>query len=845
MKRRLSLFLLIVLALSACSETPVDGAAPIDASQPDKPASDTANPRPDKPVQAAKGAWSNPDTWGGTVPQDGDYVKIEEGVTVTLDTATASLSGLYIKGELIAADTDVTLTADHIAVQGLLQIGSEATPFTKKAALILTGNDPEQVTPFSAGIGNKALGVLKGGRLELHGSSREKVSWTQLGAHAELGATRLTLKEDVNWEPGDRIVLAPSGFDPFEAEELTLTSVAGRTVEFTPALKYEHFGELQGYEGKTLDQRAEVGLLSRNIVIQSDPESVDGRVERSNQDPEVSKARFGGHVIVLEGGQSRIEGTAFKDLGQETFLGRYAFHWHLAGDVTGQYVRNSSVENSFTRGIVVHSSQNAVIENNVVYKTHSHAYVFAEAGDEHSNVFNHNLGLLVIRLPEERRFFQDDMDDPKSRDARIQDEHRPSVFWGRNPFQTLVGNTAAGVFQGNGFFIKGGYGIVESYAQYGMVFKNNKAHTNYARTHGNDRYPPLTKGYGVFVNDFDYKMQVEDFEAYKSSLSGIWLESKLSNLKTAKNVKLADNGTGVILFKGALENALLVGESANTRVGESGKITDSRWPFTGLPTIGAYAVGGGIHTVKAHGGPKFMQLKDVTFVNFSDPAIAALDPGMFVDSSVEGLEFVNTPDTLKMWKYKGQEFSGGFLDKDGSISGTNGSRLILGAREVQLSEACESLEGVESVYHVCPDTLALVNLEYKDQTSKDNLIRDDGATSAARIKLDGAYTPPNYMVAKRSYTLADTVIKTSAPLFLEGEAGAWVKLTIPLAAQPYAYFVSDKDDSNYPLLQAADKSAVDGAGGDRYYYDDVKKELYIKLVSGLDKVKLCVNESCS
>ncbi|MEM8862771.1 MAG: G8 domain-containing protein, partial [Chloroflexota bacterium] len=254
------------------------------------------------------GDWSNPLTWeGGRLPQAGEHVHISSSHTVILDTDTAGLGSLLIGGKLIFADQPIELTAGWIMVHGdsaLLQIGTEAEPFQNQAVITLTGtNEDENISGESPlNSGTKFLMIMEGGQLELHGSSRDKVSWTQLNAHADAGSTSITLAETVNWEAGDQIVIAPSGFDPYEAEQVTVTAVDGNQVSFTPALQFDHWGTIQTYEGKEVDQRAEVGLLTRNIRIQGDEDSLE--------------SNFGGHTMIMPNGSARVEGVEFYRMGQ-------------------------------------------------------------------------------------------------------------------------------------------------------------------------------------------------------------------------------------------------------------------------------------------------------------------------------------------------------------------------------------------------------------------------------------------------------------------------------------------------------------------------------------------------
>jgi cell surface hyaluronidase len=166
-------------------------------------------------------------------------------------------------------------------VHGKLQVGTEETPFRHKASISLTGtNKTENVM----NMGTKVLGVV-GGTLELHGETRP--SWTQLAQTAEKGSSTLTLDSAPNWRPGDRIVVASTDYWADQSEEVVVKSLSGSTVTLESALRYQHWGSSQSYAGQTVDERAEVGLLSRNVVVEGEEtSSADG---------------FGGQIMVMNG----------------------------------------------------------------------------------------------------------------------------------------------------------------------------------------------------------------------------------------------------------------------------------------------------------------------------------------------------------------------------------------------------------------------------------------------------------------------------------------------------------------------------------------------------------------
>ena len=76
-------------------------------------------------------------------------------------------------------------------------------------------------------------------------------------------------------------------------------------------------------------------------------------------------------------------------------LARYPVHWHLAGDKSGDFLRDSSIHHSFQRCVTVHGTHNVEIANNVCFDHFGHGY-FLEDGDETGNAFLDNLAIEVV-----------------------------------------------------------------------------------------------------------------------------------------------------------------------------------------------------------------------------------------------------------------------------------------------------------------------------------------------------------------------------------------------------------------------------------------------------------------
>ncbi|HSM39615.1 MAG TPA: G8 domain-containing protein, partial [Afifellaceae bacterium] len=225
------------------------------------------------------GPWSDPSTWsGGAVPGEGDIVTIGEGMDVVLDVSPPSLNGMNLDGKLsFADDDDVELTTEWILLRGELQIGTESNPHTSNATITLTNNVRDENIN---GMGDRGILIVQG-TLSLPGD-REN-SWTKLAETAEAGSTRIEVLDASGWRVGDEIVLASTDFDPRQAERRHIAAIRGDRITLDQPLEYMHYGEITF----GVDERGEVGMLTRNIRVESS--------EDSNED------YFGGHIMAMSG----------------------------------------------------------------------------------------------------------------------------------------------------------------------------------------------------------------------------------------------------------------------------------------------------------------------------------------------------------------------------------------------------------------------------------------------------------------------------------------------------------------------------------------------------------------
>uniref|UniRef100_A0A8D2DEV8 hyaluronoglucosaminidase n=1 Tax=Sciurus vulgaris TaxID=55149 RepID=A0A8D2DEV8_SCIVU len=265
---------------------------------------------------------------------------------------------------------------------------------------------------------------------------------------------KLHLLDDVSsWKPGDQIVVASTDYSMYQAEEFTLLPCPECNrfqvkVKETP--QFLHMGEI--IDG--VDMRAEVGILTRNIVIHGEMED---SCYAENQCQFFDYDTFGGHVMIMKNFTSvHLSYVELKHMGQQQ-LGRYPIHFHLCGDVDHKggyrhttFVDGLSIHHSFSRCITVHGTNGLLIKDTIGFDTLGHCF-FLEDGIEQRNTLFHNLGLLTkpgTLLPTDRnnsmcttmrdKVFGNYVPVPATDCMAV------STFWIAHPNNHLINNAAAG-----------------------------------------------------------------------------------------------------------------------------------------------------------------------------------------------------------------------------------------------------------------------------------------------------------------------------------------------------------------------------------------------------------------
>jgi hypothetical protein len=532
-------------------------------------------------AQAQETRWSDPATWpDNKVPAAGEQVTIASDQQVILDVSPPALGGMTINGTLRFADeADLELNTEWIMVHGELQIGTEASPYTHKATITLTDNVKDEQL---MGMGDRGI-MLSGGTLNLHGNRSN--TWTKLAATAEAGSSTIEVLDAAQWQVGDEIVLASTDYDPRQAERRTIAAISGNTITLNEALEYMHFGKIT-FE---VDQRGEVGLLSRNIKIQASEDAAE--------------SYFGGHIMAMVTSKMYVDGVELNRMGQHLELARYPIHWHLIGDAKGQYIKNAAIHDTFNRCVTVHGTNDLRVENNVTYNIVGHCF-FMEDGIEHGNEFVNNLAIQIKChptmpcVPTTLAAAGESiarMNGQNSADVLLPSDNTVAAYWITNPDNTYRNNVAAGS-DSNGFWMSlpehpnGAFqdsDISKATFPRGTPireFKGNVAHSTYD-AFMMDRNIAANNTFGVTGNmhipreipgDPSSPMvesKFEDLTAYKNRNGGFWGRGEV---RTISNFRSADNAIGYTQASGlgggnSLEvpytsrvvDSLFVGETEN------------------------------------------------------------------------------------------------------------------------------------------------------------------------------------------------------------------------------------------------------------------------------------------
>jgi hypothetical protein len=402
--------------------------------------------------------WATESSWFASAVSGSGYgtVTVPPGRKVLLSSSSVP-EGSIIKeliipndSELIFDDAPITLRVGTIRVFGKFQIGSDTCQIFSKLTIIF---DIEK--NFGNIDDTKGIIVSNGAVLSIHGKHFAP-TWTRLAQSAYPASDKIFLQQGVNWEVGQQVLIATSFSHDASLdfhETMTIAAVRGNMIQFTKRLKYLHYANLTTYQ-------TEVALLSRRIVLQGDPPSMD--------------TRMSGYILA-NGSQStiRLSGVELFRMGQ--------YNSFMRDSVVLQNVQSSPQQPSFIsdcsfnlahyRCVAMLGASGVLITRNICFRpryvapnrliwapilrrqSRSHGFMLMY-GSEENNTFAYNL----VARPEFRGLSRDRLPSLLSTDAVawkdgydvLVDPSEPagSGFFISNPRNLFVGNAVSGGWAG-------------------------------------------------------------------------------------------------------------------------------------------------------------------------------------------------------------------------------------------------------------------------------------------------------------------------------------------------------------------------------------------------------------
>jgi len=787
--------------------------------------------------------WSNAATWApNPVPFAGSNVVLPSGKKVIYDVTASGLTfaGVTIPSgsELIFDGTkDVRMETNFINVNNgsAFRIGSASCHYPTKATILLFGayDTTTNVVPF---MGTK--NVIVQGLLEWYGNPPQP-TWTTVTATVNVNDNTITVKDYlVNWKVGDRIALASTDYYQDLTEPFTIAAISGKTITLSDKAKYLHWGDNNEF--------AEVGHITRNIVVQGDPSS--------------DASSFGGHCIVIGNGIAHVYGVEFTKMGQKGVLARYPFHFHYMGNQIGRghFVSECSFHDNYQRCLTVHATSGVLVQNNVGFNVTGHCY-FLEEGSETYNTYDHNLGMVVNPGP------------------MIHSDLKPAIFWITNPNNTFTNNVAVGGEFGYWFSLpfhpigmsKGQTNVYPRYTPL-LRFDNNLAHSaddsgiffdNGPDENGNtdeeSSYSPLVPPYTSETQPYNtptVRSVMSGNNAYKNRQHGIWARGSSF---TFKNSLLIDNGVGVNMPATAniFRDSTIVGETPN--IGTPGH---TMWfndfgrsrPILWWPNFP-------IHGFEGYDSTGGQFCSNVTFVNFTTDsvrragAIGVITDGIFIlppNDMVSMITLINSnafampDDAYNDPTYASYLFDGPnhviLHDTDGSLTGVYGN-CVTSNRSILQDGGCVPVPAWNNFYNCSKNVdgysqLTVTNLNIPATDFGNSLtmtyraifipfgkpaVQDSVTGGDPRDTIRTEYT--SNLISRHGYFLKfphNTPPQLQVTLRFAA-SGEWVVVAL---AYPATTFIITRGYGNVLLTPAASLATLSKS---TYYYDATNEYLYV------------------
>ncbi|CAF1377186.1 unnamed protein product, partial [Adineta steineri] len=806
--------------------------------------------------------WSSSWTWGGEAPPEaGTIVVIDNGKTVYFDTITPIITAIIIDNASLIFDDnqDVALNVKYILVVngGHFQVGTESNPFQHNAIITMYGQLRSIELPI---YGAKVL-ALRDGIVDMHGKDVGQ-TWTRLSSTATMGSSQISLQIPVNWGINDSIVIATTGNyeSQGESEVRTIVGISSNRLTLTldSPLNYTHLGITKTVGTTTVDIRAEVGLLSHNILFQGSVEQTWDQTIPACPDgfdpgefatmtcflgrygEEIGSDQFGATIMASASNSSstgdqpailRLSNIEVFNAGQAFRLGRYPVHFHMNGNMSLSYVKSSAIHQTFNRAINIHASNYLTIQNNVVYDIMGGA-MFLEDGVEIGNIFDGNLAVFV-----------------QTSSSLLNEDVTPAAIWVTNPNNIVINNAAAG-----GTHFGYWYRMLETpdgpsfstfpdfcpFRQPFGRFYNNSVHSvGRIGVWIFPEYSPTVAG--SCSNDAPYQAVFEKVTTWGNARGFEWVMSSTIQIKGAiafDNVEaglscvsaINDQATNLPNLQATFYNISAGSSVINSLiVGDSGTSSSSIVPSDG-----------GLIVMWDRG----LRVQNVTFINFPDPDTQAIRGPIIEGRCVVGcggwltkfsqLNFINVLNRGQFrWSYDGI-----YQDEDGTLGNIPGATIMPPDGLWNTSNACTPTPHfVNSI--TCPGSLGnflrfSFNQANLDQNGETLFIYDSSNHVTNVPSLQKRLTHPNgYMMvlqSKQTYTFEFENENSTTNLSYTGVVYSLSPGDYLIIQQKMDYMpdqVNTISSSSMVTQSSTPLSGLTSNNGDWYYDNDTSLFSYI------------------
>lgn len=652
-----------------------------------------------------------------------------------------NINQLHINGQLHCdpsqTPNNTIVRATTIEVHGILQCGKSNQRYNKNITFSLK-SDPNNPNPrdFETGFIQpyyRGLLVHPNGKLIIHGN-KSKSGYVKLNETLQIGddyivvdrgqsIQSLQAKQTLQntWSVGDKIVIGTTSFNPNDAEEFYIREIDSlnpnkyylardEQLQQIGIIQKYHHGQTQTLQSQSMgnvrwDERAEVANLSRNIKIIGD--------EQDFNIPETqygTLSEIGGHIMIHKNGYGYVDSVELYKMGQAGALARYPIHWHLARNVHGQYIQNSSIHKSFQRCITIHGTNHLKAQNNTCYDFKGHG-IFLEDGSERKNIITNNLALLSKVPFQNRALRPSDIKGIGTQGGRF---HATSCYWISNPDNYITHNIASGCHQ-TGFWMSF---TKETVSDGSKPNEENTLAFNYNIAHSNK--VGMTWDGEEFIDrvrNVHYSPPVAPImiglKAYKNSLTGIYFRSDTTVLKDSIT---ADNGWSFWnAYNQIIQDSIIVGKTQNTHpqyqdylysmqhrrrkagvIMYDGPFEVHNTDFLNFSTLPEYRVINGVER------------------NISHIPFVAIAGARKLTNFTSGLRFQPEPyyrmhlhdEDNTLYQYQLQRLSQNSIkDLDGTLSGVNGGAYISANRSLAILPESNCIDGENTLknFKVCPN----------------------------------------------------------------------------------------------------------------------------------------------